>query len=404
MNLCIRTETRSPASVDPETLMKEPHRAFAALRSEHPVIRLGEKQYMALRGDDVLRLLTDPRTTQVEGSDFVRLKQIPDGAAARFLGDFFLFANNDAHRAKRGLFARAFSHSTMRAARPQVRAVADAIVAELPRNETFDFVDHMAARVPAEMIAAILGLPVDEAEYFAPRVYDLALALAPVYPQPRHAEIEAAAADLFGYVEAHLQARLSFPIDDLLSRIVTDWEAHPAIAFDSLVHQVVGLLVGGSDTTRTAFAMLVALLLARPEDWAAVKDDAGLIPGAVKEAMRFDPSVGSIGRFTTAPLDVGGVTVPGGAILSVSTLSAMRDPALFPDPDRFDIRREHPRLHPVFGTGPHRCIGEMLARIEMEEGLAALAAAAPDMTVVVPPRMIGFGGIRQMTPMYLRMG
>ena len=95
-----------------------------------------------------------------------------------------------------------------------------------------------------------------------------------------------------------------------------------------------------------------------------------------------------------------------GAEFEVSRkVSAMRDPALYENPDRFDIRRaDGPRLHPVFGLGPHRCIGEMLARLEMAEGLAALIAAAPDITMEVAPRMSGFGGIRQITPMHVRIG
>ena len=91
-------------------------------------------------------------------------------------------------------------------------------------------------------------------------------------------------------------------------------------------------------------------------------------------------------------------------MLRVSTMSAMRDPALYEDPDRFDIRRsDHLRLHPVFGAGPHRCIGEMLARLEMEEALDALVCAVSEIDMATPPRMIGFGGIRQTTPMPVRI-
>ncbi len=86
------------------------------------------------------------------------------------------------------------------------------------------------------------------------------------------------------------------------------------------------------------------------------------------------------------------------ATLLASKMSAMRDPALHEDPERFDIRRDHPRLHPVFGNGPNRCIGEMLVRLEMQEGLAALIAAS-SIELGTSPRMTGFGGIRQITPM-----
>ena len=159
-------------------------------------------------------------------------------------------------------------------------------------------------------------------------------------------------------------------------------------------------MIGATDTTRAAFAMLVALLLKDRDSWDALRADPGLIPGAVAEGLRYEPSVGSIVRYTIAPVDIGGVILPAGCLLRLSTMSAMRDPALHADPDRFDIRRtDHPRLQTVFGLGPHRCIGEMLARLEMEESLAALLAGAPDMELEIAPRMVGFGGIRQITPM-----
>jgi hypothetical protein len=196
----------------------------------------------------------------------------------------------------------------------------------------------MAARVPAEMIAGILGLPRADAPYFASRVYELAPAVAPIYPIENHQRIEEAAGQLFDYVGDHLADRLASPQGDMLSSLVASWQASQEISFDSLVHQVLGIIIGGTDTTRAAFAMLVALLLDHPEQWAAVKADPSLIPGAVSEAMRFDPSVGSIARFTTAEMEIGDITLPAGVTVLDSTMSAMRDPALHEDPERFDYR------------------------------------------------------------------
>ena len=403
MNQTRLVAARAPLIVDPATLAEDPHARFAELRENHALIQLGEGQYMALRAEHVLPLLTDPRTTQIEGKDYVRLRGIPDGATARLLRDLFLFANGDAHRSRRGLFGRSFAHSTMRDMQTEIRSVADAIVSDLPRGTSFDFVARMAARVPADMIAGILGLPRADAPYFASRVCELAPAVAPIYPIEDHQRIEEAAGQLFDYVGDHMVDRLVAPRDDMLSSLVASWHASQEIPFDSLVHQVLGIIIGGTDTTRAAFAMLVALLLDHPERWTAIRDDPSLIHGAVSEAMRFDPSVGSIPRFTTADLEIGDITLPAGVAVLASTMSAMRDPTLYLDPDRFDIRRDHPRLHPVFGNGPHRCIGQMLARLEMQEGLAALISAAPGIELETAPRMTGFGGIRQITPMLVQI-
>ena len=390
--------------IDPQTLIENPHMNLAALRVHHPVIRLGERHYMALRAKDVVPMFTDPRTRQIEGKDYVRLTQIPKGVTERLVSDFFLFSNEDIHRTKRGLFAKTFAFGAMSEQTARIRATADRIVAELPRGESFDFVECMAAQIPAEMIAAILGLPEGEAEYFVPRVNVLARSVAPIYPHTRHREIEAAAADLFSYVEGHLRSRLEMPGKDLLSSLATDWNENPLISYESLVHQVLGIIVGGTDTTRAGFAMMVALLLRHRDQWEALRDDPALIPGAVNEALRYDPPVGSITRFTREDVEIGGIRVPAGVMLRLSMMSAMRDRDLYVRPDQFDIRRsDHPRLHTVFGLGPHRCLGEMLARLEMQEGLAALLAAAPDIRLETSPRLLGFGGIREITRMQVRI-
>lgn len=393
-----------PCFVDPATLNDAPHARLAELRPITPLVQFGPNQYLVLRAPHVELLLTDPRTRQVEGSEFVALKQIPDGITARFISDLFLFSNGGMHRKKRGLFARSFSHRAMQDLRGQVRSVADGIVANLPRGESIDFVDRVAARVPADMIAAILGLPEDDTKHFSRLVYDVSLAFAPVYPHDQHDKIENATKDLFHYVKGQLRLRMAASSDDMLSDLVTDWQVQQDIPFNSLAFQVVGLIIAGSDTTRTAFAMLIAMLLERPTDWAALRFDPALIPGAVSEGMRYEPSVATIPRLTTAPLELDGNEVPAGVALSLSTMSAMRDPAVYVNPEQFDIRRtDHSRFHPVFGIGPHRCIGEMLARIEMEESLAAILDGAPEIELQTRPRMMGFGGIRQITPMKVRI-
>jgi cytochrome P450 len=147
----------------------------------------------------------------------------------------------------------------------------------------------------------------------------------------------------------------------------------------------------------------VGLLLQHPEQWEAVCKDPALIPGAVAESLRYEPSVGSIPRFTLEDIDLDGYVVPRNQMLSLSTLSAMRDVAVYSDPDRFDIcRSDQSRKHLVFGGGPHRCLGEALAKAELEEGLAALAARLPRLRVAGDPLTVrGYGGIRRVSNLHV---
>ena len=392
-------------SIDPRTLSDNPHAALAALRTQHPVVRMGDgPHYLILSASGLDAFLGDPRIRQVEGADYVRLNAIPDGVAADLVRNFFLFGNGPEHRAKRGLFAKAFSHGAIRQMRPEVRTIADAIIADLPRGEAFDLVGTMATRLPAEVIARLLGLPAADVPFVSTRVYELGRSMAPVYPIHAHDGIEAAAADLRRYVADHVRVRMRQQRDDLLGQLVGAWQSGSALSFDGFVTQVIGLIVGGTDTTRGAFAMMVGLLLRHPAQWDALKRDPSLVPGAVAESLRYEPSVASIARFVVSPIEFAGFVIPAGSLVRISTMSAMRDPSLYADPDRFDIRRtDHPRLHLVFGQGPHRCIGEMLARMEMEEALTALIDRAPDIDVITTPAMTGFGGIRTVTPMEVRL-
>jgi cytochrome P450 len=168
--------------------------------------------------------------------------------------------------------------------------------------------------------------------------------------------------------------------------------------------QIVTVLLAGSDTTRAALTIQISLLLQNREQWEALREDSSLIPGAVLESLRYEPSVGSFPRYTLEDIEIDGCTVPRNVILSMSTLSAMRDPAVYRDPERFDITRtDHPRRPMVFGAGAHRCLGEMLALLELEETLAALSERLPKLELVRnAPSVEGSGGIRRVGEMHVR--
>ncbi|MEO0362384.1 MAG: cytochrome P450, partial [Pseudomonadota bacterium] len=192
---------------------------------------------------------------------------------------------------------------------------------------------------------------------------------------------------------------------DFLSNYVAS-EAAAALTEDELRTQITSVILAGSDTTRMALCSTVTQLMLRPDQWAAVVGDPeGLKASAVAEGLRFDPVIGSLPRVATAELAFGGVRVPAGSVLSPVVLAALRDPAVYAEPDRFDIAREdHPRDHPVFGAGAHRCLGEALARAELEEALAALATLAPKARLVGPPPMLsGVSGARSIDQMRVRL-
>ena len=190
--------------------------------------------------------------------------------------------------------------------------------------------------------------------------------------------IEAAAAQLMGYVEELLEARRQEPREDFLSSYLARVDEDGALSPIETLMQIVSVIIGGSDTTRFGLTSTVSQLLQRRPQWEALGSDPALVPGAVLEGLRFEPPVGAIGRVVTAPVEIDGVALKPGTVVNLSILSGQRDETVFAEPDVFDIeRRDHPRWSLSFGHGAHRCVGEALARAEMEEALIALSQRLP---------------------------
>ncbi|KMO28387.1 cytochrome P450 [Methylobacterium aquaticum] len=376
-------------------LEADPHAVLAQYRAIVPCIRTDDGAVMVLRAKDVQALVTDPRTRQVE-TEFARLRGITSGPLFDFFRQTVLLSNGEVHRRRRTPIARTFAFGVVAALRPRIRALAEGLVARHVADGRMDLLDDYAAPLPARAIALILGLPERDVPDFTAWVYAVSRALTSAWTPEDFPESDEAARRLTAYVADLVAERRSSPRDDLISALLPSIdEDDPESAAETRM-QIVSLILAGSDTTRAALAIQTGLLLAHREHWEAVCRDEGLIPGAVAEALRFEPAVGSFPRFALAEIPLDGAVLPAGALLSISTLSAMRDPALYADPDVFDIRRtDHPRWHPVFGGGVHRCLGEALARIELEEGLRALTRRLPDLRLERPLTVRGSAAIRR---------
>jgi cytochrome P450 family 103 len=263
--------------------------------------------------------------------------------------------------------------------------------------------DDYAALLPASILAEMLGIPEADVPKFTRWVYSMARAITPTFAREDVPEIVEAAHQLSLYASDLLATRRKCPREDFLTSYVQAIDAQGNLSAEETLVQIVTIILAGSDTTRAAMAIQVGLLLQHREQWDAVCRDSALIPGAVVESLRYEPSVGSVPRFTLEDIELDGYTVPRNSMLSLSTLSAMRDPTVCADPDRFDIRRpDQPRKHLVFGGGSHRCLGEALAKAELEEGLAALASRLPQLRIHGDPLAVhGYGGIRRVSNVHV---
>ena len=331
--------------------------------------------------------LSDPSTTRQLETESLQKQGITGGPIYELFSRSMLFSNAEMHKKRRGPVVRTFAFKLMEGMRGEVARIAGDIVTAAKGQGEIDFLDAFAGEIPARIIAQILGLPESEMPRFRELVYSVTRAFKVGFDQSQQAEIERDFEALIAEVDQLLDERKSEPRDDFLSRLVVDAQERFELSLDDIRWQVITLIIGGSDTTRLALCSTLALLLSHPEQWHAFcRDPEGLKKQVVQEGLRFEPPIGSFSRVALEDIELEGLVLPAGSPVSICLLSAMRDERLYADPFKFDIfRADHPRWHAAFGTGEHRCLGEALARAELEECLAAIARLAPDTRLLQAP-------------------
>ncbi|MEW6392160.1 MAG: cytochrome P450 [Pseudomonadota bacterium] len=394
--------TGQPPFVSSSALESDPHTVFRYWRARTPVIQREDGACLVLRAADVDTLLTDDRTRQIDGGLYSRIRGVPPGPLQDLLVESLLMSEGDAHQRRRAPMSRVLAFHAVESLRDTIRSAAERLIDDVEAGARFDGeIDLMAAfcaPFPPLVMSRLLGAPPSEAEAFAQWVYQVSPAFAPALPGEDMASMVEGAGRLTAYVQQGLAKAMAG--EGARSELMENMVA--AIGADALtqaeaVAQLATLIIGASDTTRTAIAILTGLMLATGQAWKRVGDDPSLARAAVAEALRVQPAVGSVPRLATQEIVLDGAIIPAGRLVSLSTLSAMRDPARFSDPDAFIINRtDHPRWPLVFGGGAHRCIGEALARLELEEGLMALSRRLPSLRLAGPPPKIeGYAGIRR---------
>ena len=392
-----------PILIPAAELEFHPHRVYKTHRPSTPLIRREDGVYVAIRAVDVERFGTDPRTRQME-TESVVARGVTQGHLFDFFNNTMLLSNGPKHRQRRAPLSHAFAYKVVKDLRPHIRQIVSNLIDEHYVRGEMSFRDEFAALVPARVTADILGIPAADIPEFTRNVYQLARALSSSFGPEDIQGLDAAAENLTQYVEQLLTERSREPRDDLLTQYLYAVDEAEVLSRIETLTQIVSVILAGSDTTRAALTIQVSLLMQNRDQWDALRRDPALVPGAVLESLRYEPSVGSFPRVTLEDIEIGGWTVPRNRLLSMSTLSAMRDPALYSDPDRFDISRtDHPRRPLVFGAGAHRCLGETLALAELEEALAILAERLPELELAGDiPTVEGSGGIRRVSEMQVR--
>jgi hypothetical protein len=305
----------------------------------------------------------------------------------------FLDMNPPDHTRLRRLAQPAFSPKQMAGYRPQIEATVSQLLDRAAATETFDLVDALAAPLPIAVITNLLGIPEADAENFARYGTVIGGALDGVQSLSHAARLQKADAELGALFTDLFALRRREPADDIISRLVA--AEGEQVKPSEMLPMCILLLVAGFETTVNLIGNAVNALLDHSDQWDALcADPATMAAKAVEETLRFDPPVQRTGRFALQSLELDGKPVQEGEFVVTLIGGANRDPNAFPDPDRFDITREHTADHLAFSSGIHYCVGQPLAQLEATIALQTLAERAPSLRRSGPTRRRNSNTIR----------
>jgi cytochrome P450 len=365
------------------------HERLAAAR-EHGWLVKSPIAYVVLdreAGEFFLRA----RQTAFPGREIAQLCGITGGRLAEQIDANILNLTGDRHRRLRALVAPAFTPRAAARWRPAMREIAGSLWQDRDGQSSCEFVSWFAGPFPARTIAAVIGAPAQDAAALAEwsslvqRQFDIrALAEEPE-------RIEQAVRELYDYVTDLLEKRRSESADDLISTLLQVEAEGERLSGPECVNLVLNVLAGGIDTTAAQLAHALRLFAAHPGQWEALGQRPELIPCAVDEVLRFEPITPFTARLCTEQIEHRGVIFPAGTIVAICAERANRE---IEAGEVFDITAERTGERVLtFGAGAHFCLGQNLARAELEEALGFLAPRLPGLRHDGTERLGGVEGI-----------
>lgn len=342
----------------------------------------GRPTWVVSRYEDIRASLVDPRLSAETIKTRLRAKGVTGEMPV-----IFARIDDPEHNRLRRMMARDFTWRRAEAMRPQIQELVDQFIdTMIQAGPPADLVRDFALPVPSLVISLLLGVPYSDHEFFQHH--------STVGLDARSSEDEKAAAigAVFAYLFELVERKEREPGDDLISRLITDHVATGALSRETATMNAMILLQAGHETTASMIALgTIALLQHRDAfDLLGRTEDPTVIANIVEELMRYLTIVHSqVDRVATQDLTLGGASIGAGDFLLMNLPAGNWDPKFTDDPTSFDITR-NARGHLGFGFGVHQCIGQHLARAEMQIALATLARRLPGLTLAVPAEELRF--------------
>lgn len=385
-----------------------PHEAFHRLRREQPVAWCPEPASEGFEGGPGFWAVTRHADIVAAGRKPNVFSSHAGGTSVRDFGpkdlrvlqQMILNLDPPEHSGLRRIVSKVFTPRTVSGMFDAISAHADRVVDRLGNGGEFDLVEHVSAEMPLLVLADILGIPATDRHL----LYDWTNRMVG-FDDPSAGDRRSyvtAFAELFAYAAELTTRKRANPGDDVWSMVVNAEVDGERLSNDELDRFFQLLVIAGNETTRNLINGVILTLSQHPDQWAKLRGDSTLMASAIEEVLRYHSPVMCFRRTATEGTELGGQRIEAGQKVVLYYSSANRDEDVFDDPDRFDITRtDNPHL--AFGSGPHFCLGNAVARLEARVLLSKLFARFPAIDVVRPPVRLRSNFINGITELPVRM-
>ena len=363
--------------------VQNPYPFYDHARTVGPVVVWADYKMAAAFDAATVRALLRDRRLGRERPAAIETEAAPHLASFQALEQHsMLELEGPRHSRLRGLVLRAFTSRRIAALAPEIASLSHSLIDAFP-NDAFDLLPTYCTQIPVRIIARLLGVPED----MAPQLLDWSHRMVAMYQAGRTRQIEdeanAAARDFTAFLRTYVEQRRADPADDLITHLIAAEEDGTRLSTDEMISTCILLLNAGHEATVHGLGNGVKTLLetGTGPDWLT----PDRIAGTVEEILRFDPPLHMFTRYAYDTMRVGEIELQPGDEIAVMLGAANRDPALWPEPNRFDPARES-QTHTSLGGGAHFCVGAPLARLEMQVALPILFARCPNLRLSAPPR------------------
>lgn len=387
----------------PADYVSRAYEYLAALRAENPAHQNSDGSFLLTRYADIVAVYRDPALwSSDKKADFK--PKFGDSPLYEHHTTSLVFRDAPDHTRIRKLFQHAFTPKALAALEPRIEALVDGYLDQLEDTGRMEVVSEFSFKLPVEVVCDMLGVPSEDREL----IRDWALLiLGALEPRISEAQFKAgcqAVKDFKAYLRDQITLRRRNPDvrrqGEILSDLMDAEEDGEKLTELDLLHQCIFMLNAGHETSTNMISHGVHEFLRNPGEMAKLRANPDLADSAAEEVLRYHAPIQINNRRSTRTTEIASVSLPSGTIVHLMLGGANRDPAQFPDPDRFDIERR-PNRHLSFGLGVHICAGNTLARIEARITFQKLLARFPTLQLDAPAKLAGRIRFREVEELYV---